>query len=177
VNGYQQAHNGLINSVAFSPDGAWLASGGWDGVARFWRVADGNPGLAHTIGFGCGIIRVEFAPVHGQVLAVGSQFLGIRLWNLKRPRESPREIQTPTTALLFSPDGASLFSGGNDGLIKIWDPVTLDQRSTLKGHKTTVVGLAMSHDSKTLISCSWDKTVRFWHAANEELVAADQWEN
>ena len=171
----EHAHAGLINSVAFSPDGM-----NWDPWAgtewRLWNAADGKSSLSFTIGFGCGIVRVKFAPPHGQTLAVGSQFLGIRLWNLQRPQEPPREIRTPTNALLFSPDGVLLFSGGNDGLIKIWDAATLDQRCTLKGHTTAVVGLAMTDDERTLVSCSWDKTVRFWRAASEEEVnAADQW--
>ena len=172
----EHAHAGIINSVAFNPDGKSLASVGWDGVARLWNVADGKLSSPFTIGFGCGNVRVAFAPPHGQILAVSSQFLGIRLWNLERPQETPREIQAPTIAIVFSPDGALLFSGGNDGLIKIWDAVTLDQRCTLKGHKTAVVGLAMSGDGRTLVSCSWDKTLRFWRAASEQDVrAAGQW--
>ena len=35
-----------------------------------------------------------------------------------------------------------------------------------------MVGLAMTEDGRTLVSCSWDKTVRFWRAASKEEVNA-----
>ena len=38
-----QAHNRAVTSLAFSPDGALLASGGLDSVLRLWKI---NPGSA-----------------------------------------------------------------------------------------------------------------------------------
>ncbi len=120
-------HAGIVNSITFSPDGEKLGSVGWDGIARLWDTATGNLLGKRPIGFGCGVVRVRFAP-DGRTLAISSQFLGIKLWNMEHLDEQPLTIQTATTALLYSTDGTTLFSGGNDGLIKIWDTVTLDQR-------------------------------------------------
>jgi len=33
-----EGHSGPVNSVSFSPDGSWLASGSWDGTVKLWRV-------------------------------------------------------------------------------------------------------------------------------------------
>lgn len=36
-------HKGKVTSLAVSPDGAWLASGSWDGSIRLWPLAGGAP--------------------------------------------------------------------------------------------------------------------------------------
>src|SRR5204863_5241476 len=41
-------HSGLVNSLAFSPDGKLLASGGMDRSLRIWRVADGEQVLVFS---------------------------------------------------------------------------------------------------------------------------------
>ena len=32
------AHEGVVTSIAFSPDGKLLASGGWDRTVKVWRA-------------------------------------------------------------------------------------------------------------------------------------------
>ena len=40
-------HTGAVNSVAFSPDGAWLSTASEDRTARLWNAATGD--LRHTL--------------------------------------------------------------------------------------------------------------------------------
>ena len=35
-----RGHTSRVASVEFSPDGAWLVSGSWDGTARLWDIRE-----------------------------------------------------------------------------------------------------------------------------------------
>ncbi len=38
VEAVLQGHTKRVSSVEWSPDGAWLVSGSWDGTVRYWDV-------------------------------------------------------------------------------------------------------------------------------------------
>ena len=74
------AHKGFVNSIAFSPDGATLASGSADNTIRLWDVETGQ--LLHTfIGHRDAVNSVAFSP-DGATLASGSSDNTFRLWQL-----------------------------------------------------------------------------------------------
>ncbi len=67
-----RGHTGEVNAVAFSPDGAHIVSGGWDGSIRLWDAETGDE--VRTIGQSLGGIFfcVAFTPDGKQVLAGGA---------------------------------------------------------------------------------------------------------
>jgi WD40 repeat protein len=65
-------------------------------------------------------------------------------------------------AVVFSPDGQLLLSGGEDGMIRAWNAQTGALVFELKGHRSCVNCLAFSSDGQTLASASCDCTVRLW---------------
>ncbi len=76
-------HEGIVQSVAVSPDGRWVASGGWDGLLKLWELTPGTASgqfLTNLPLGGSPVSSVAFSP-DGHWLAAGSWTNGFALFN------------------------------------------------------------------------------------------------
>ena len=73
----------------------------------------------------------------------------------------------PGYACAWSPDGTRLLTGGRNGLVKVWNPVTGDPILTCEDHSVAPINaVAWSPDGTRLASASHDKKVWIWDANN-----------
>jgi WD40 repeat protein len=143
-----RGHSLEVFSVAFSPDGQTLASGGADG-ARTWDAAGRQP---RAVLAGPGIYRVAFSP-DGKTLATGSGEGLVRLWEITpRDRDVLWGDMARVWCVAISPDSKTLASSHQDGTVKLWDLTSRQELATLRGHTGVVNGVAFSPDGKTLAS-------------------------
>ncbi|MGL5066157.1 MAG: CHAT domain-containing protein [Microcoleus sp.] len=108
-----------VYSVAFSPDGQTLASGGDKQPIKLWRLSNGEL-KSNLTGHTDGVYAVAFSP-DGKYLASGSADRTIKIWDLFTSETIHTLGHSDTIyCLAFSPDGQTLVSGSRDRTIKIW---------------------------------------------------------
>ncbi|HEY4384497.1 MAG TPA: hypothetical protein VGN34_08510, partial [Ktedonobacteraceae bacterium] len=163
-------HTGAVYSVAISPDGQMLVSGGGDNMIKVWNLSTGKE--VHTLIGHTGAVYGIAISSNGQTLISSSTDQTIKVWNLSTGQKvrTLKGHRNNVMSVVVSTDGETLISGSSDQTIKVWNLSTGQEVRTLIGHRDPVVSMALSTDGKTLVSGSWDCTIRVWNLSTSQEV-------
>ncbi|MGD1940872.1 MAG: WD40 repeat domain-containing protein [Leptolyngbyaceae cyanobacterium] len=158
-------YEGVIDALAFSPDGQTFVSGNRDGTLHLWEKDDAwRPtliGEPFQVRRGA-IYAVAFSP-DGQTIVSGSSDGSLRLWDLQGNAigQPFQGHEGGVLSVAFSPDGQTIVSGGQDGTVRLWNIQGNPIGNPLQGHRFEVAVIAVSPDGKTIASGGYDG-LRLW---------------
>jgi WD40 repeat protein len=157
-----QGHGGDVFACAYSADGAFVLSAGWDGHLRLWETNTGTPVTSLQAG-PKPLSACAFTPQGLQWLS-GSMDGLLNFWDAQTHALNLSFVAhtRPISAITFSPDGQLLATASWDRQIFLRKAGKEREGRTLSGHQDIVTGCRFMPDGRRLLSWSHDGTVRYW---------------
>ncbi len=179
-----QGHEGKIFAMALSPNGQWLAVGGWldndnrdiRHAIRLYNFSSGKL-IALLKGHRNVVHALAFSPNSQQLLS-GSFDKTAILWDIATQRQL-RQLKGHSDhiyAVAFTADNQRVVTGSFDHTLRLWQVATGDLIATLQGHTDKVYAVAVSPKNDLIASGSWDYTIRLWNSRTGKFIRtlADQ---
>ncbi|TKJ32315.1 MAG: hypothetical protein CEE38_23445 [Planctomycetes bacterium B3_Pla] len=161
-------HEDSVLSVAFSPDGKYLATASADKTARVWEAITGEQiaRMSHENS----VSSVAFSP-DGKYLATASRDKTARVWEAITGEQIARmNHEDSVLSVAFSPDGKYLATASWDNTARVWEAINGKEVARMN-HEGHVESVAFSPDGKYLATASKDRTARVCLLWPEDLIA------
>ena len=155
---FPAADRDLVQTVAFSPDGRTLATGAYR-VVKVWQRSAAEAGKPVALPADPAALAVS---PDGKRAAYGVADGAILLVNHETPDAAPVTLKDhagAVSALAFSADGATLYSGSADKTVKS-RPVAEPAKATNLAVPAPVVAMALLHGGKQVLLACADQTLR-----------------
>ncbi len=171
--------DGAISTVAFSLDDQWIALGAYRGGLKLIQLDGRKTRTLKLLDTERDIFTARFHP-EGHLLALGGYFNSVYLVEIKPSGPGAIEKLTGTGCrgcrdLAFSPEG-QLLALALPGGAELWNIEQRQRLSLFDSHDRPVSAVAFTSDGQTLLTGSWDGTVRVWDVESGNERAAYDWE-
>ncbi len=192
-----KGHTSLIFSVAFSPDGKYIATASADGTAKIWDAQtgaliitlarEGNTESVYSAAFSPDSTKVVTAEWDDTAKIWDITQTLIKYEKIKREAATSKGSTTKTWVAVtgnplyilqhkgsvnsaqFSPDGTKVVTASWDNTAKIWNAQTGALIITLEGHTALLDIAIFSPDGTKIVTVSRDKTAKIWDVATWQL--------
>ncbi|GMI26606.1 hypothetical protein TeGR_g6783, partial [Tetraparma gracilis] len=126
-----------VSCLSWSPSSNLLAASSWDGTVRIWEVAVNPPAMAGSAA----------------------------QWQTTPKAESSTPAG-PVLSCCWSDDGSTVFCGGSDTKVWMWNLAQGTTMQQVGQHAAPVKAVCYAGSMRMVISGSWDKTVKFWNCTS-----------
>ena len=161
----RSGHDAVALTIAFSADGALLASGHVDGAVHLWDLASGKElpvRLRHEASVAC----LSFS-ADGSKLASGGLDSNLKIWDVPAARagEARRELlrqPAGVTSVSYLAAPQWLVTGHSNRVVRILDATNYRLLATLRGPEAAVNLLCPAPDGRHLVVASSDRSIRLY---------------
>ena len=160
-------HTDDVNSIEWSPNGKFLASGSNDNTVRLWDIETGE--LIHTFVEHFDDVNSVTWSSNGKIIASGSSDNTIRLWDVETKLQNSilEGHVKPIICISISYDARLLASKSLDGTVRLWRLDTLDLVTILLETSLShgrYAGLAF-HPKRYMLATlgEMDEDIRIWN--------------
>jgi WD40 repeat protein/serine/threonine protein kinase/DNA-binding XRE family transcriptional regulator len=158
-------HSDELRSVAFSPDGKYVLTGGLDTTVKMWEAATGK--AVQTFHSHEGeVYSVAFSP-NGKYILSGSADMTAKLWEVASGIEilTLRGHTSDVFDVAFSADGQYMLTASGDGAVKLWEIATGQEIRTFREREDWYLSIAISPDGKYVLAGTGRNTASLWETA------------
>jgi WD40 repeat protein len=165
-------HEAQVSTVAFSADGARVASGDLGGGVRLWDAASGEQ--LHVLECHDKWVSSVAFSADGSLLVSAGNMGRACVWDveagslLHAVSGHTRGVTVTTEAI--AKDNSIFVTSGDDGLANVWDMQSGERLASLR--HGGAVRAYLDDSGERVIAASDDRTARLWNARTGELIIA-----
>ncbi|MCW3099957.1 MAG: repeat, subgroup [Chthonomonadaceae bacterium] len=158
-----------LETVAFSPNGALIASAGRDRTVKIWDLQTGTSVSAFSVEVG-GRIPLAFS-ADSKILALSAGEGRVLLLDSSTGKRLQTLGNSYWTSMAFSPDNTTLAIGDADESITLWNYRTGERLHSMRAHVGWIGMLQFSSDGSLLACASehYRKIAEIWRVRSGEL--------
>lgn len=162
-------HPDDVLSFSFSPDSKVIATSGDGKIIRLWDATSGKE--ISSLPPNKKVSGVMFVPKGKYLLVCDEEQLDFFAYPSLKKQESFKG----GNLLGISRDGKTFFSEGPSFNVLAWDLETKKKMQIFKGHTAQIGRADCTPDGKTLVTSSFDKTIRLWNISDgKELLVINK---
>jgi WD40 repeat protein len=164
-----------VTDIEFTPDGSAFLSASSDGILILWDFESGE--IIHELNLHnenpeatVGSVRATAISPDGLTAAIGTESLGIILWDLSTGALlQSHAIPGGANTVVFHPEKDTALVGGLHYLIDV-DLQTGEILNTYAGHHDSVWDVGITSNGRYAVSASFDKTLRLWELERGHVI-------